>query len=262
MFQRNIEIGTDFNSNNMFDFHNKNILITGAGSGIGRETARVLSKFGAHLILVDLSESGLEETVRCISGDAITIPVDLCDFGNLATIVEYINESVGMIQGLVHCAGISSRKPLNVLRRESFSKVMDVNFYAFEELVRLFAKKDRFMDGGSIVVMSSISSVKGYKAKTEYCVSKAAVDAFVRCMAVELASRKIRINSVMAAEVLTPMALKARQLNQSLGAAEFNSPLGSTEPYEVANTIAFLLSDATKTITGTALVIDGGAMII
>ena len=139
---------------------------------------------------------------------------------------------------------------------------MDVNFYAFEELVRLFAKRGRFSDGGSIVAMSSISAVRGYKAKTEYCVSKAAVDAFVRCMAVELSPRKIRINSVMAAEVLTPLALKARELNQSLGVQNFESPLGPTEPYEVANTIAFLLSDATKTISGTSVVIDGGASII
>ena len=149
-----------------------------------------------------------------------------------------------------------------MLRPDGFSKVLDVNFYAFEELTRLCAKKGRFADGGSIVVMSSISSIRGYKAKTEYCVSKAAVDAFVRCMAAELASRRIRINSVMAAEVLTPMALKARELNQSLGVQIFNAPLGPTDPYEVANTIAFLLSDATKTISGTAIVIDGGATIV
>ena len=81
-------------------------------------------------------------------------------------------------------------------------------------------------------------------------------------MAVELAPRKIRINSIMAAEVLTPLALKARKLNQSLGVQNFNSPLGPTDPYEVANTIAFLLSDATKTISGTAIIIDGGASIV
>ena len=109
--------------------------------------------------------------------------------------------------------------------------------------------------------MSSISSIKGYKAKTEYCVSKAAVDAFVRCMALELSDRKIRINSVMAAEVLTSLAMKARETNAMVGASNFESPLGSSEPYEVANTIAFLLSDATKTITGTSLLIDGGACI-
>lgn len=109
--------------------------------------------------------------------------------------------------------------------------------------------------------MSSISSIKGYKAKTEYCVSKAAVDAFVRCMALELADRKVRVNSVMAAEVLTPLAIKAREINQSVGATDFNAPLGPSDPYEIANTICFLLSNATKTITGTSILIDGGACI-
>ena len=138
---------------------------------------------------------------------------------------------------------------------------MNVNFYSFVELVKNCAKKKHINDGASIVVMSSISSIRGYKAKTEYCVSKAAVDAFVRCMALELAERRIRVNSVMAAEVLTPMALKARETNAAVGAADFTAPLGPSEPYEVANSIAFLLSDATKTITGTSLLIDGGACI-
>ena len=246
----------------MIDFHNKNILITGAGSGIGRETAKILSNLGATLILVDLNEDGLRETSGRLLCNYLVIATALCDFASLPDVVKIVCDSVGKIHGLVHCAGISSRKPLKVLSPEGFSKVMDVNFYAFEELVRLFAKRGRFSDGGSIVAMSSISAVRGYKAKTEYCVSKAAVDAFVRCMAVELSPRKIRINSVMAAEVLTPLALKARELNQSLGVQNFESPLGPTEPYEVANTIAFLLSDATKTISGTSVVIDGGASII
>ena len=214
----------------MIDFHNKNILITGAGSGIGRETAKILSNLGATLILVDLNEDGLRETSGRLLCNYLVIATDLCDFASLPDVVKIVCDSVGKIHGLVHCAGISSRKPLKVLSPEGFSKVMDVNFYAFEELVRLFAKRGRFSDGGSIVAMSSISAVRGYKAKTEYCVSKAAVDAFVRCMAVELSPRKIRINSVMAAEVLTPLALKARELNQSLGVQNFESPLGPTEP--------------------------------
>lgn len=245
----------------MFSLKDKTIIITGASSGIGRETAILLSKLGANLVLIDLNEEGLVDVPKEIKRACLRKKANLCDFDNFPEIVKDISDSVGTLHGIVHCAGISSRKPLNVLSPDGFSKVMNVNFFAFEELVRLFAKRGRFADGGSIVVMSSISSVKGYKAKTEYCVSKAAVDAFVRCMAMELAPRKIRINSVMAAEVLTPLALKARELNQSLGVQEFNSPLGPTEPYEVANTIAFLLSDATKTITGTALLIDGGAML-
>ena len=129
------------------------------------------------------------------------------------------------------------------------------------ELVKLMSKRSLFADGGSIVVMSSISSIKGYKAKSEYCVSKAAVDAFVRCSALELASRKIRINSVMPGMVLTPLGMKSREIAAMAGTAIDEAPLGPTDPYEVANLIAFLLSDATQTITGTSILIDGGLSI-
>lgn len=243
-------------------FKSKTIVITGAGSGIGQETARTLSRLGARTVLLDISEEGLDATMVELEGEGhLKFVTDLSAVESLAELVQQIIIETGPVDGLVHCAGISSRKPLNVLKRDGFSKVMDINFYSFVELTRLLTKKKNFNDGGSIVVMSSISSIKGYKAKTEYCVSKAAVDAFVRCMALELADRKIRVNSVMAAEVLTPLALKAKEMNAAVGASEFNAPLGPSEPYEVANTIAFLLSDATKTITGTSLLIDGGACV-
>ena len=246
----------------MINLNNKNIIITGAASGIGRETAIVASKFGANVIMLDLSEDGLKETLPLLDGNKHNYyTIDLTNTEAISTIVKDIVDKYGLINGLVHCAGISSRKPLNVLTKDGFGKVMDINFYSFVELVRQVCKKKHFSEGGSVVVMSSISSIRGYKAKTEYCVSKAAVDAFVRCMALELAERKIRVNSVMAAEVLTPLALKAREINQAVGASDFNAPLGPSEPYEVANTILFLLSDATKTITGTSILIDGGACI-
>ena len=247
---------------NIIDLTNLTFVITGAGSGIGRETAKVLSEQGAKVVMLDLNQEGLDETKSLLEGEGhIMRAVDLTDFEALPELVKGIIAEIGTVDGLVHCAGISSRKPLNVLRPDGFSKVMDVNFYSFEELTRLFTKKGNMNDGGSIVVMSSISSIRGYKAKAEYCVSKAAVDAFVRCMALELAPKRIRINSVMAAEVLTPLALKARETNAMVGAADFEAPLGPSEPYEVANTIAFLLSDATKTITGTSILIDGGACV-
>ena len=247
---------------NIIDLSNKNYIVTGAGSGIGRETAKVLSEQGAKVIMLDLNQEGLEETQSLLHGMGhLCKTCDLTDFEILPELVKKILEQCDSIDGLVHCAGISSRKPLNVLKAGGFSKVMDVNFYSFVELVRLSTKKKYFNDGGSIVVMSSISSIRGYKAKSEYCVSKAAVDAFVRCMALELADRKIRVNSIMAAEVLTPLALKARETNAKVGVSDFNAPLGPSNPNEVANTIAFLLSDATKTITGTSILIDGGACI-
>ena len=212
--------------------------------------------------MIDLSEDGLKESFSALEGEGHSYYVaDLTATETISVIIKDIVEKNGLIHGLVHCAGISSRKPLNVLTKDGFGKVMDVNFYAFVELVRQVCKKKHFAEGGSVVVMSSISSIHGYKAKSEYCVSKAAVDAFVRCMALELADRKIRINSVMPAAVNTPLAQKAREMSTSVGVSGFTAPLGMTEPYEVANTILFLLSDATQTITGTSILIDGGACV-
>ena len=246
---------------NIIDLTNKTYFVTGAGSGIGRETAKVLSEQGARVVLLDLNEEGLNETLTLLSGSGhISKVCDLTNFEALPALVKEVITETGAVDGLVHCAGISSRKPLNVLRPVGFSKVMDVNFYSFEELTRLLAKKGNMKDGGSIVVMSSISSVKGYKAKSEYCVSKAAVDAFVRCMAQELAVRKIRVNSIMPGTVNTPLAQKAREMAMSAGSEIEKQLLGDTEPYEVANTIAFLLSDATRTITGTSIQIGGGKL--
>ena len=243
----------------IIDLSNKVIIVTGAGSGIGRETSLVLAREGATVVMMDVNSDGLAETTAIGGDNCHPMTIDLTESGIVSETIADVVMKYGRIDGLVHCAGISSRKPLNVLSKEGFSKVMDVNFYSFIDLVKNCAKKKHVNEGASIVVMSSISSIHGYKAKSEYCASKAAVDAFVRCMALELAGRKIRINSVMAAEVLTPLALKAKEMNSAVGASDFNAPLGPSEPYEVANTIAFLLSDATKTITGTSLLIDGGA---
>lgn len=240
------------------DLKNRVVIITGAASGIGRATAQLLHKEGANIALIDLSEEGLKETVSQWDNGYRLYPADLTDFSIIPKIIKDIAQDWGPIYGFVHCAGISSRKPLNVLRPEGFSKVMDVNFYAFEEFVRALMKRGNYIEGGKIVVMSSISSIRGFKAKTEYCVSKAAVDAFVRCMAVELAPKKICINSVMASEVLTSMAIKAKEMN--LSDTEYQTPLGPSQPEEIANVIAFLLSNNLKTMTGSSVVVDGGAL--
>ncbi|MCH5213844.1 MAG: SDR family oxidoreductase [Muribaculaceae bacterium] len=244
---------------NFLDFREKTILITGAASGIGLETAKTLHKLNASLILLDVNEEALEILAADLNSERVVpIVCNLSEYDNLNETLKTLLKQTGPINGFVHCAGISSRKPLNVLRPDGFTNVMAVNFFSFEELTRLLTKRSVMQDGGSIVVMSSVSSFRGYKAKTEYCVSKAAVDAFVRCMALELASRKIRINSIQAAEVLTPLARKSREIALQMGSEIADAPLGPSEPYEVANLIAFLLSDATRTITGTGLVIDGG----
>ena len=245
----------------IIDLEKKVIIVTGAGSGIGRETSRVLTEEGAVVIMMDISAEGLSETAAICGNNCHPYPIDLADTMSIVAVVEEIVEKYGKLDGLVHCAGISSRKPLNVLNKDGFERILNVNFYAFVDLVKVFAKKKFSNDGSSIVVMSSISSIRGYKAKSEYNVSKAAVDAFVRCMSMELAPRGIRVNSIMPGEVLTPMAMRSKELASAANAEEYTQPLGPTQPNEVANIIAFLLSDATRTITGTSIRIDGGACV-
>lgn len=246
------------------DFTSRHIIVTGAGSGIGQATARLLNEMAAHLSLIDISEEGLKATIGLLANpDNARIHVaDLSRSEDVQQAVEGAVAYWGAVDGVAHCAGISSRKPLRMLRREGFARVMDVNFYSYVEMLRLLSKGANMNDGASLVAMSSISSTHGYKAKSEYCVSKAALDAFTRCMALELAPRRIRVNTVMAAEVNTPLAAKARDMQAALGVTPQEAPLGVTQPDEVAHAIAFLLSPITATITGTALLIDGGASLL
>ena len=238
--------------NSIIDLTRKVFIVTGAGSGIGRETSVLLAKQGASVIMMDISADGLRETTSLGGDGCHPVTIDLTDSLAIAGVVAKVVDDYGKLDGLVHCAGISSRKPLNVLSREGFSKVMDVNFFSFVELVKQCAKRRHFNKGGSIVVMSSISSIIGYKAKSEYCVSKAAVDAFVRCMAQELAPQGIRVNSIMPVGVDTPMGRRAAELSESVDSSE-NKNTALVPPIEVANTIAFLLSDAAPSISGAAI---------
>jgi len=236
----------------IIDLKEKRVIVTGAGSGIGRETVRMLCREGAIVTAVDINGEGLVGTAADCGGACHTVTIDMTDATAVSEAVSQAVTEYGKLDGIVHCAGISSRKPLNVLSKDGFSKVMDVNFYSFVELVKQCAKKKHINDGASIVVMSSISSICGYKAKTEYCVSKAAVDAFVRCMALELADRHIRVNSVMPVGVDTPMGRKAVEMAAVAGNDSVaNEPL--VQPMEIANTIAFLLSDAAPSISGAAI---------
>lgn len=250
--------------NTLFDLKGKNVIVTGAGSGIGQETSRTISKLGAFVIMLDISKDGLIETANEMSKDSYVYKVvDLSNIDSLSSIISEFVSNYGLIDGLVHCAGISSRKPLNMLKPEGFDKIMRVNVYSFVELVKQIVRKGNYAENASIVAISSVSSIKGYKAKTEYCMSKAALDAVIRCLAVELIEKRIRINSIMPGIVDTPMAIKTRNLNAAINAGSDDSsqPLGNCQPIEIANMIAYLLSEKACSITGTSIKIDGGLTI-
>ena len=249
---------------NPMNLTDKRILVTGASSGIGRETSILLSKLGAHVIMIARRLPQLEETFTNLEGtDHKYYSYDLSDTNGIDEYIQKVISENGKLDGFVHSAGVDSSRPLKMLKPDYVDEVMRINFYSFIEIVRCITKKGNFNEGMSIVGVSSIASLQGNQSKTVYCASKAAMDAAVRCMAKELSSKKIRVNTVMPSLIKTPIF--DTFLDQGLGSEDSKNVmarqyLGVGETIDVANTIAFLLSNASKFVTGTSIAVDGGRL--
>ena len=247
---------------NPMDLSGKIILVTGASSGIGRATAVQLSKLGARVILIARNENKLKETITMMEGEGHALyPFDLNLLDNIDGLIKHVVRENAAINGLVHCAGVGPLRPLGLTKSNFLHEVMLINFYSFVELVRCLSKKNNYAKGASFVGISSISSKMGYKSKIAYCSSKAALDGAVRCMAKELAEKNIRVNTVMPGWVKTEMYTDYIEKHVSNPDAEKemgSQYMGISEPEDIANAVAYLLCDSTKTITGSSFLIDGG----
>ncbi len=245
-----------------YDLSDKHILITGACLGIGRATAIMANRLGAHVSLIARNDSKLDQLMQLLRGDANQYyPFDLTSLNAIENLIKTIVAEQGAIDGLVHCAGIAPMRPLNLLKPETLQQVMCLNFYSYVELIRCICKKYNFRPGLSIVGISSVSSKIGDKSLTAYSASKAAMDAASRSLAKELADKSIRVNTVVAGFIKTELAdslLEMGALDAAANPVLNRQYLGLGEPEDAASAICFLLSDAAKFITGTGLVADGG----
>ena len=247
---------------NPMDLTGKRILVTGATGGIGQATAIQLSRLGAKVVISDLDEGLLEECCQQLEGEGhAKYRINLNELDSIEGIIKQMVDECGPFNGLVHCAGIAPMRPLKMTRPENIINVMNINMLSFVEIVRCLTKKNCFIDEGSIVAVSSTASVQGKQSKVAYSASKAALDGAIRCLVCDLKKRKIRVNSIMPCWVNTRMyQTYIDRYPDTFEVQEIREKqyMGVTEPIEVANTIAFLLSDAAKTITGTSILIDGG----
>ena len=252
----------------MYDYiqmEGKHVLITGGASGIGRQTAIILSEMGAKVSIMDLQEEGLKETLSMLKGEGHSIhAVDLSKIEELEDIVVGIIKETGPFDGYVQCAGIVKNLPIINYKFERLHKIMLVNFYSFFEIVRILSKKGRYNEGLSIVGISSIAATHGATAQAAYGASKAAMDGAMRCMAKELGEKKIRVNTIQPAATATAMYTEYMELKATMKETEMKiqaNPrqfLGMNAPADVANAIIFLLSLVSHTITGVHLPVDGG----
>jgi NAD(P)-dependent dehydrogenase (short-subunit alcohol dehydrogenase family) len=246
----------------MISLINKNILITGASSGIGRECAIVLSKIGANIILIGRDLIRLQHTFDLLESNTHLIcQMDVTEYDNIENIISDCVNKIGKIDGFVHCAGIEMTLPLQSMNNNKYDLLFSVNTIAAFEFSKILSKKKFFnVNGASFVFISSVAGLLGVHGKIGYCSSKAALIAGSKAMALELANKKIRVNTILPGMVDTEMFQKIKlQLNdEAIQEISKRHPLGIGNPNDVANLCAFLLSDLAKWITGSDYIIDGG----
>lgn len=251
--------------NDFLQLENKHVLVTGATSGIGRQTAILISEFGARVTIVGRREDELLETISMMHGKGHHfVPFDLSRIDEIEEMVKHAVENGGPTDGFVQCAGVNKDLPINSVKYGKIHDIMLTNFYSFYELTRAICRKGKYNPGLSIVGTSSTASKCGVASQTAYSASKAAMNGTMRAMAKELAPKGIRVNTVLPGPTNTEMykdylSLRAGlKQDNNMESIAMRNYLGMNEPSDVANAIAFLLSPASRMITGIELPVDAG----
>ena len=237
-----------------FYFSARNYLVTGSGSGIGREITELLVSRDNNVFAVDKDMESLNFLSTKLNSARLNI---LTGDITREEIRKEIVERSANLDGIVNCAGIIKLIPFKFINEDFLSELDKNNYEAPLLLNSALLKKNRIKDGASIIFLSSIMSVISTQTNAVYTGTKAALAAVTKTMALETAPHKIRVNSVSPGFVKTPM-LEYIGLQTDLKVAERNHPLGFGDAKDVAGPVMFLLSDASRWITGTNLIIDGG----
>ncbi len=242
-----------------FSLHNKVVLVTGASSGIGRACAIEASSIGAHCILVGRNENTLKETAAlCLNQTDVFV----CDLKNVDEIKKLVSQ-IRSIDGVVHCAGITYPRPVKFLKPEHIKEIFDINYNAPVLLTAELLQTNKANNNASFVFISSISSKHPYFGGATYVSSKAALEAFSRALAIEIAPKKMRSNVIMPAMVHTQMLEETKDATGEERFKEYEKlhPLGFGEPKDVADAVCFFLSTEARWITGSELKMDGGLLL-
>lgn len=246
---------------NPLDLTGRRYLVTGASSGIGQATAVCLSQLGAHVLVAGRDAERLTATHQLLSGTGhVCVAADLTDAEALPGWLKQLAADHGLLDGLVHSAGAHAMRPVRFQSSEQFEQLQRINVTAAVALAKGFRQKHVRAPRGSLVFVASVMGLVAQPGVSAYCASKGALLSLTRALALELASEQIRVNAVAPGQVLTEMTLRQKESlpAEQFAAIERMHPLGLGSPEDVAAGIAFLLSDASKWITGTTLTIDGG----
>ena len=240
-----------------FNLPGKTILITGASSGIGRGIALACAEAGANCILVGRNKERLEAVkTECVGDGHVAEIVEMTDIEAVKALVERIP----ILDGLVQCAGVGDKQlPLKFLSADFIDEVLAVNLRAPMAFLAMLEKKKKLNKGASVVMMSSISSFHATPAHSLYCASKAGLTAFTKAAALDLAGKKIRVNTIAPGRVNTPMIEYSNISEEQRLADVAKYPLKRYgEVSDIASMALYLLSDCSSWVTGQEFVVDGG----
>jgi NAD(P)-dependent dehydrogenase (short-subunit alcohol dehydrogenase family) len=242
---------------NPFSLEGKTILVTGASSGIGRQSAIECSKMGAKIVACGRDKDRLAEVLASLEGDGhSSFAGDLTESNNINKIVE----TVPNIDGALFAAGRPLTLPFKFSTREKFDSIFNINFFSNIELLRLLAKKKKLNTDCSIVFIVSVGGTSKFgPGNCVYGASKAALNSMVRYCAIELAPNKIRVNGICPGMIDTPLIHRGIISEEQLKNDTEKYPLKRYgKPEDIAMGAIYLLSNASSWVTGHSLVIDGG----
>jgi NAD(P)-dependent dehydrogenase (short-subunit alcohol dehydrogenase family) len=244
-----------------FHLNNKTILVTGASSGIGRQVAISCSAMGAKVIITGRDKKRLAETYSLLQGEGHSqFTCDLMDENQRSQMLDRIPS----VDGFVHSAGVVLPVPVKFIAEKHLREVMGINFESAVLSVARLLKNKKLNDKASLVFFSSISVSYPYAGGSLYSASKGAIEAYSKNLAIEILPKKMRSNVIVPAMVKTPLYEETKNQSMYRNPEEYESkyPLGIGEPEDVANAAVYLLSDASKWVTGINLTLDGGFSIV